>query len=61
MFIIGGPNDRGYLEMRRNMDPDYYNFDRNDEDGTKEVVGFRHVERAGEEGAPEGWTPVPSG
>ena len=32
------------------MDPDYYNFDRNEEDGTKEVVGFRHVERAGEEG-----------
>ena len=47
--------------MRRNADADYYGFDRDEDDGTKEVESFRYVERAGEKGAPEDWTPIPSG
>jgi len=47
--------------MRRNVDADYYGFDRDKDDGTKEVESFRNVERAGEEGAPEGWTLIPGG
>ena len=41
--------------MRRNADADYYGFDRDEDDETKEV------ERAREEGAPEDWTPIPGG
>ena len=47
--------------MSKNMDADYYGFDRDENDGTKEVESFRNVERAREEGTPEGWTPILSG
>jgi len=47
-------------EMRGNVDADYYGFNRDEDDGTKEVDSFRNVERAGVEGAPEGRTPIPS-
>ena len=42
---------RARAEMRRNVDADYYGFNRDEDDGTKEVESFRNVERAGEEGA----------
>ncbi|PWW74813.1 Isy1-like splicing factor [Tuber magnatum] len=55
-------------EMRRNVDADYYGFNRDEDDGVllayeraKEVESFRNVERTGEEGVPEGWTPIPDG
>ena len=55
-------------EMRRNVDADYYGFNRDEDDGVllayeraKEVESFRNVERAGEEGTPDGWTPIPDG
>ena len=43
------------------MGADYYGFNRDEGDGTKEREIFRNVERAMEEGAPEGWTPIPGG
>ncbi|PUU73407.1 Isy1-like splicing family-domain-containing protein [Tuber borchii] len=49
------------VEMRRNVDADYYGFNRDEADRPKEVESFRNVERAGEEGAPEGWTPISGG
>jgi len=49
------------VEMRRNVDADYYGFNRDEEDGRKEVESFRNVERAGEKGASEDWAPIPSG
>ena len=44
------------VEMRRNVDADYYGFNRDEDDGRKEAESFRNVERAGE-GAPipGGW------
>ena len=41
-------------ELRRTVDADYYGFNRDGDDGAKEVENFRNVERAGEEGAFEG-------
>ena len=43
------------------MDADYYGFNRDEDDGRKEVESFWSVERAGEEGASGGWAPIPSG
>ena len=43
-------------EMRRNVGVDYYSFNRDEDDGTEGVESFRNVERAGEDGVPEGWT-----
>ena len=48
-------------EMRKNVDADSHGFNRDEDDGTREVESFGNVERAGEEGAPEGWTPIPCG
>ena len=45
-------------EMRRDVGADYYGFNRDEDDGTKERESFRNVERAREEGAPEGWTSI---
>ena len=39
--------------MRKNVGADYYGFNRDKDDGTK------GVERAEEEGAPEGWPRIP--
>ena len=41
-------------ELRRTVDADYYGFNRDGDDGTKEVQDFRNVERAGEEEEFEG-------
>ena len=49
------------VELRRNVDADYYGFNRDEADRPKEVESFRNVKRAGEEGAPEGWTSFPGG
>ena len=38
--------------MRKNVGADYYGFNRDEGNGTE------GVERAGEEGAPEGWTRI---
>ena len=45
------PRRRPKGKIRRNVDADYYGFNRDEDDGTKEVESFRNVERAGEEGA----------
>ena len=47
--------------MRMSVDAGYCGFNRDGDDRTKEVESFRNVERAGEEGAPEGWTLIPGG
>lgn len=58
---------RQRAEMRRNVNADYYGFNRDEDDGAllayermREVESFRNVERVGEE-ASEGWTPIPNG
>ena len=43
------------------MDADYYDFNRDEDNGTKEAESFRNGERAGDEGAFEGCTPIPGG
>ena len=47
--------------MRKNVDANSHGFNRDENDGTKEVESFGNVERAGEEGAPEGWVLISSG
>ena len=47
--------------MKRDVGADYYGFNRDESDGMKERESFRNVERAREEGTPEGWTPIPGG
>lgn len=48
-------------EMRRNVDADNYGIDRDEAAGTKEVESFWNVEKAVEERAFEGWTPISGG
>lgn len=47
--------------MRRNVDTNNYGIDRDEDAGTKEVESFRNVEKAGEERAFQGWTPISGG
>ena len=48
-------------ELRRNLDADYCGFNKDGDDGTKEVENFRNVEREGEERAFGGCTPIAGG
>lgn len=54
-------------EMRKNVDADYYGYNRDEEDGVllayekrKEEEALRGLEKSGGEPG-EGWTPIPAG
>jgi pre-mRNA-splicing factor ISY1 len=58
---------RQRAEMRRNVDADYYGFNRDEDDGVllayekrKEAESFKNVV-IGEDGKPDGWMAIPDG
>ena len=57
----GMDEERSLRAELRNVNADYYGFDRDEDAGTKEVESFRSMGRAGEERPFEGWTPIPGG
>ena len=59
---------KGRAELRRNVDADYYGFNRDEEDGvlleyesSKELEAMESVARNGQGEPPSSWTDIPAG